>query len=593
MGNAQPKPEVDLLPPRFARKVDPLEKLPLAILETAFGQEKRDRLFTDHFANAGTISVAGSFRPDYEEKAKVGLAVNVAKSPKASVAQKNDAQLSLGYTSKGNVAQDGTELPDYMFGARLGTDGSVRAVAAALDPNRGFGAYATFPLDYFIERQQRQQIGSMEDNETLIAEARATGIGYGLGGRSTRFNGLKANNPVSYPAAVAAVSLGATVPEVVSPRTVTPAPAVSAAGDVVTTGTAATCLSPALPEVGLRYLDREDRFAVGVHAAPVQPYPVKLWALGALGEGDVKVGMQLSSDVFRAFPSVQQALAASSAASRVGPSSLAHATLPADAVNPAGTPLAGSSKAGSLSSISNRYDLGAAISISQAPLYELSLAYDGANKEVVAGFLYNQVLRRRVYNPIEDDSVKGIWNYLDLGVELRRPLVANMQQAGGAPASFAVASAWQLNRNWMIKGRVGTNDISASLVAKNWWSTAFTGCVTASFDRRTYTSGVGFFISAERGGALDYQKAVEGAQTTATHMALKASPGLNERVSRTIDQQAVLPPPVSRSSGKGGKDSSSIPAEAVIAATGRTPRYAGEYDAVKKGLGRDRESKLL
>lgn len=600
MGNQPskpPPPDVDLLPPRFDRRISPLERLPLAPFESAFGQEKRDRLFTSYFAPANTVSLAGSFRPDYEEKAKVALALNVAKSPKASVAAANDAQLNLGYVSGGGLSESGAPLADVLFAAKLGTDGSARAVASAFHAESGLGLYATLPLDYFIERQQRRQIGEMEDQEALVQEARAAGVGHGLGGRATRYTSLKASSPISYPAAVAAASLGAPVSEVVSPRTVTPAAASSASGDVMVTGTAASCASPALPEVGLRFVDKQDRFSLGLHASPVQPYPLKAWAVGAMGDGggDVTVGVQLATDAFRAFPSAQEALmgkgrlAGGNGSSGIGPASLGHATLPSDAFNTAGTS-AGLSRvrtpSSPLAEFSKRCDLGAAISISQAPLYELSLAYDGSSKEVVAGFLYNQVLRRRVYNILEDNRVKGIFNYLDLGVELRRPLIANVQQANGAPASFALAASWQLNRNWMMKGRVGTNDVSASLVFKNWWSTAFTGCVTGSFDRRTYTSGVGFYISAERGGALDYQKAVQGNETVARHMALAASPTHSERVSRTIDREPLLPPPVSNTASYSAAD-------AAIAAAGRAPRYAGEQDAVKRSVGKEKESRFL
>jgi hypothetical protein len=228
--------------------------------------------------------------------------------------------------------------------------------------------------------------------------------------------------------------------------------------------------------------------------------------------------------------------------------------------------------------------VGAAVSVSQAPLYELSLAFDGARKEMVAGFVYNQVLRRKVYNVLEDRRVKSIYNYVDLGLELRRPLMMdprNPSAAAAAPASLALAAAWQLNRNVMFKGRVGTNDASASVVLKSWWDTAVTACATVTLDRRTFGTSAGFFLSAERGGALDYQKATEGYQTRATSMAVLAAPQLSERVSRRVDMQPFAPPPPGVTT-----------AGAAVAASGRQPLYAGELDAVR-GAVRHERSRFL
>lgn len=546
-----PPPDVDLLPPKFDRRINPLERLPLSPFEYMFGAEARDRLFTNHFAQRDTLQFAGSFRPDYEEKAKVAVAIDVAKNAAgASSFQSggftNNAYVALGYNN---------EDPDVMVAARLGTDGSARVVAAGLDPDRGVGGYASVPLDYLIDgaaarRHSQQAVADVRERY------RAAGVGFGLGGAPVRYT-----HTVISPALV-----GGAVAEVASPSAVTSSGASTSSVTEPHTGRGVGS-APALPEVGVRYLGPDNRYAVGMHAAPVEPFPFKAWAVGAVG-GDVNVGLEVSSDVFRALPRAQSFLSAAPAR--------------ADAANVKAGAGGAAAALGASSSAQPRFDVGAAVSVSQAPLYELSLAFDGARKEVVAGFVYNQVLRRKVYNVLEDRRVKGIYNYVDLGLELRRPLMMDARNpTAAAPASLALAAAWQLNRNVMFKGRVGTNDASASVVFKSWWDTAVTACATVTLDRRTFGTSAGFFLSAERGGALDYQKATEGYQTRATSMAVLAAPQLSERVSRRVDTQPFAPPPPGVTA-----------AGAAVAASGRQPLYAGELDAVR-GAVRHERSRFL
>lgn len=66
MGSAVSKPvppDVDLLPPKFDKRPAPLEKLPLSPMEYLFGQEKRDKLFTNHFVPANSFVASGLIRP--------------------------------------------------------------------------------------------------------------------------------------------------------------------------------------------------------------------------------------------------------------------------------------------------------------------------------------------------------------------------------------------------------------------------------------------------------------------------------------------------------------------------------------------------
>jgi hypothetical protein len=70
---------------------------------------------------------------------------------------------------------------------------------------------------------------------------------------------------------------------------------------------------------------------------------------------------------------------------------------------------------------------------------------------------------RKVYNLLEHSSVKGITNYLDLGIRLAAPL------APSGAAAFEMGASWQLNKNVLVKARLGSSSQSVALVFKSWW----------------------------------------------------------------------------------------------------------------------------
>lgn len=569
-----PPPDIDLLPPKFERRTSPLERLPLSPMEYMFGVEKRDRLFGTYFAKPDAIQVAGSFRPDYEERAVVGVSAAAGRNAKGAAAATslmNDAFATLGYTNPDPLA---------MFAARLGTDGSARALAAGLDTERGVGGYASVPLDYFLDAEEAKRYGpDSVPAAAFAARARAAGVGYGIAGAPVRYTHFKPSNETALNAASAAAA------QVVSPSAVS-----TSGGDVSATSAAPSgamgSRAAALPEVGLRYFGG-DRFSAGLHAAPVAPYPLKAWAVGALS-GEVTAGVEISTDALRLLPNGAAALssAAAQGSSAESPRAAVAGSLPTLSIGGSG----GGVGAGAAAAGRDKIDVSAAVSVSQAPLYELSVAFDGVRREIVAGFVYNQVIRRAVRNPFEDNRVKGIFNYVDVGFELRRPLMppaavaaavssgaapaALAAASAAAPASLAVAASWQLNRNWLVKGRLGSRDASASVVGKVWADTAATVCATATLDRETAQPRAGFFLTLERGGALEYQKALEGYQTAATHMALASAAAghASQRVSASVDMETFAKPPTAGVS----------PAGAALAVSGRQPASATEYSAVSK-----------
>jgi hypothetical protein len=181
-----------------------------------------------------------------------------------------------------------------------------------------------------------------------------------------------------------------------------------------------------------------------------------------------------------------------------------------------------------------RIALDAAVSVSQPRLYELSLALDGRRRELVAGYVHNLTVRRSVYNLLEAANVKGIFNYVSFAFEFRRALDAPYASA------LALGAAWQLNKNLLLKARAGTREASATLALKTWWDPALTFCATATGDRVRRGVTLGFHVGIEKGGALDYQKAVEGYQDVAPHLRVRASQHLAHRMSRGVDPQPFL-----------------------------------------------------
>jgi hypothetical protein len=509
LSKSKPPPQdIDLLPPRFERRPTPLDKLPVSPLDYLFGSEQRDKLFGSYFAEPGGATIRASLRPDYDERALVSLQTSVSGAKGGA----DDFSVGLGYTDT-DTASNPLNLA-WQGQVRMGSDGSVRGVASAWDPARGIGGYALLPGEHFLNRRYGGVASPSPPSPT-----RGGPVGYGLGGM-----------PVRYTHAVRSGGSGPDASSSASASPVSPRAVTAAAADAADASTGrAGASSPVVPEAGLRYVDPSERFSIGGHVgfAPTSALPVKVWAVGsggASGSGArITAGIQLVTDAAR----LQRPLSSGAASSSSSPSSSSSSLLLA----PPGQ---------------GRFDVDAAVSLGQAPHYEVSLALDSVRREVVAGYSHALTVRRRVYNPLEPGHVKGIYQYVDLGFELRRQLEAPFA------STLALAGSVQLNKGALVKLRVGSRDVSASLALKTWTDPAATLCATTVWDRARGESGVGIFFALEKGGALDYRKQVLGQQTVASHRALKAAPHLNERITAAVDQASFEMPAGAR--GRGGAD---------------------------------------
>jgi hypothetical protein len=100
--------------------------------------------------------------------------------------------------------------------------------------------------------------------------------------------------------------------------------------------------------------------------------------------------------------------------------------------------------------------------------------------DLVVSFIQHMAVRRRVKNPFEQADVVGITNYIDLGLRLAAPLARERAIAtAGAPA-FELAAAWQINKNWLAKLKLGSHATEACIAVKSWWTPTLTASLCAS-----------------------------------------------------------------------------------------------------------------
>jgi hypothetical protein len=436
-----PKPNVDLLPPRFSPLPSHRDELPFSPLFRGFGAQSRADLFTRHFAARGAF-LQGSFRPapdaeGADVRVKVGAAVPLpaAYSGGSGAPEPRDFAASVA----ARLLMRPAPLAEPLLGQlrlSLSGGGGLHGVGSVGDASGGTGGYLFLPLDAMLQQG---------------AEGRVL---VGTGGAAAA------------PAAAA--------------------PAAAAGG-------------AALPEVGLR-VSRGD-WSAGGHLGAGFPYPFRAWALfggGGEGSGSVSAGVEVSG-------------ASAASLLRVASSPLSAAAAPSPPPPPPPP-----RRAGELA-------LGAALALKR-PLFEMSLAVDGARGyDVVAGYTQSFVVRRAVYNPLEEGRVKGVYQHVDLGVEARKALRPPFA------ASLDLAAAWQLNRCVLLKARLGTQrDAAVTLALRTWTEPSVVLCLTGSLSG-SGEPGVGLSLALAGGAEREYRAAPLGQQRAAPTLLVPAKEYLNEK----------------------------------------------------------------
>ncbi|KAL3526056.1 hypothetical protein ACH5RR_014428 [Cinchona calisaya] len=150
------------------------------------------------------------------------------------------------------------------------------------------------------------------------------------------------------------------------------------------------------------------------------------------------------------------------------------------------------------------YGLGSGSPLSPSFNFGLELA---KNAQFIASFYQHVVVQRRVKNPLEENEIVGITNYIDFGFELQTRVDDEKTSNSIQDSTFQVAASWQANKNFLLKGKVGPLSSSLALAFKSWWKPSFTFSISATRDRTKRETAFGFGIRVDNLREASYQRA--------------------------------------------------------------------------------------
>ncbi|XP_035830414.1 uncharacterized protein LOC110944617 isoform X4 [Helianthus annuus] len=125
-----------------------------------------------------------------------------------------------------------------------------------------------------------------------------------------------------------------------------------------------------------------------------------------------------------------------------------------------------------------RYGLGTGSPLSPSFNFGLELAQ---NLQFIVSFYQHVVVQRRVKNPLEDNEVVGITNYIDFGFEVQTRIDDEKTSNDIHDSTFRVAASWQANKNILVKTKAGPLGSSFCLAFKSWWKPSFTFSMSGSY----------------------------------------------------------------------------------------------------------------
>ncbi|KAK9829351.1 hypothetical protein WJX72_005325 [[Myrmecia] bisecta] len=178
--------------------------------------------------------------------------------------------------------------------------------------------------------------------------------------------------------------------------------------------------------------------------------------------------------------------------------------------------------------------LSASVSYAPAAAYgrgAFTATFEVRQQRLLVSFLHHMVATRSVRNPLEDTSVVGITNYIDLGLQLENDLTMS------EPATLQLAAAWQVNKNMLLKARLGSQSAAAAVAVKAWWQPSLTAAASYAYDFAQGRFKVGLTASIENYGNIRYDRTKEHA-VTRTGAAL-------------VQRHVALPLEVANQEGKG------------------------------------------
>ncbi|ESW23035.1 hypothetical protein PHAVU_004G013700 [Phaseolus vulgaris] len=129
------------------------------------------------------------------------------------------------------------------------------------------------------------------------------------------------------------------------------------------------------------------------------------------------------------------------------------------------------------------------------------------SSQFIASFYQHMVVQRRVKNPLEENSVVGITNYIDFGFELLTSVDDAIAANNISDSTFQIGASWQANKNFLLKAKAGPRSSSMALAFKSWWKPSFTISISATRDRADGKMQYGFGIQSENLREASYQRA--------------------------------------------------------------------------------------
>ncbi|KAK3000762.1 hypothetical protein RJ639_021564, partial [Escallonia herrerae] len=150
------------------------------------------------------------------------------------------------------------------------------------------------------------------------------------------------------------------------------------------------------------------------------------------------------------------------------------------------------------------YGLGSRSPLSPSFNFGLELA---KNSQFIASFYQHVVVQRRVKNPLEENEIVGITNYIDFGFELQSSVNDEKAAKSIQDSTFQMAASWQANKNLLLKGKMGPHSSSAVFAFKSWWKPSFTLSLSATRDHIVGKTGLGFGIHVDNLREASYQRA--------------------------------------------------------------------------------------
>lgn len=122
------------------------------------------------------------------------------------------------------------------------------------------------------------------------------------------------------------------------------------------------------------------------------------------------------------------------------------------------------------------------------PAYEIALIAKNRGASYHLSYFQHFVTRRRIQNPMEEDHVTHITNYIDVGAEVA---------VEAESMSFGIGTSWQINKNNLVKGRLNQNGAQASYIFKTWANPSFIVALTTGLNFQTGRPMHGIAVTCE------------------------------------------------------------------------------------------------